>query len=85
MTKEYPETFSTWRRVKCGEVKNIPIDTLKGDYKSKYIIKYNHLRDRGWERKDNYWVSPRRPEGKYKNIEEAYSSQMYYEEISKKV
>lgn len=81
MTKQYPSTFNNWIKETCGEVKRLEKKDLGEDYKSEYVVKYNYLRDRGWRRENNKWISPHPPHRKYKDIAMAYASQNYIENI----
>lgn len=80
MSKEFPHTFNSWIKERCGEVRLVPPDTY---YESSYVIKFNYLRDREWFREGKKWIHPER---KYvcKDIHQAYSCQRYEEEILKK-
>lgn len=77
-------TFNWWVTYEYkSEVRLLNKDDL-GSYESNYVRCWNYVRDRGWEKIDNFWISP---DGrvKYKTVYEAYNSQKYKEMIEKKV
>ena len=79
MTKEYPHTFNEWMRGECGPVKTIEKEGYP--HQSEYVSIYNYLRDKGWERDGNGWVSPRN--GRRYTKKQAVNSQKLWDELDR--
>lgn len=82
MTKEYPYTFDSWKKGKCSEVRDVPIEEAEAEgYQSTYVKRFNYLRDRGWTYQFKRWVSPEPPHQTYGKIELAYGAQQLKEKL----
>lgn len=74
MTKEYPGTFNEWIKESNSEVRLCPPSEVKG-YQSEYMRMFTYLREKGWYKEGNRWVSPHNSNIKHKTIKDAYGSQ----------